>query len=150
MKIFNDHSIIKDEMLAILNGIETEIDSTLSNNNRAMQTLGVDRASGGWCELFYSNEAEELWNKQLKTTPDDQETLHHLAILHHARAFDLEFSDKSSKSDTDWSKAWKIWEQILKQDDFLERFSGSIVGIDIETFTKPFIEKIVAIHFAFA
>lgn len=128
MKLFSEHNRIAKDMLVAISGIEAEIDATLSLNYRALQSLKINR-SNGWCAELYTRDSEELWNKQLEITPSDTDTMHHLAILHHSRAFDLEHGVTADKSDADWVKAEEYWDKLLHSDEFWERLIGDTEGI---------------------
>ena len=152
MKVFNDHTNIAKDMLLAINGIEAEIDATLSLNYRALQTIGINRTNG-WCAELHSSESEELWNKQLKITPSDTDTMHHLAILHHARAFDMENGKNPDKSDIEWVKSEKFWDRLLKSDEFWDRLIDNTEGITLshkKRLKGECTNKILEIHFAIA
>lgn len=152
MRIFKDHETISKEMLIAINGIEAEIDATLSLNYRALQSIGINRTNG-WCSELHSTEGEELWNKQLKLTPSDTDTMHHLAILHHSRAIDQEHGNNSDNSDIDWVKAEEYWEQIIKSDDFWERLIDNTEGITLshkKRLKDSFPTKILEMHIKIA
>src|SRR5882757_4834378 len=86
-----------DELLGLIAG---ELDAVIDPHELALRQLGID--ASGWTKFPYQPEAFKIWDEILRRTPDDVETLHHLAIMHHARAFDLEIGTEPSKSNADW------------------------------------------------
>lgn len=126
MRLYHDHVFTADKLSDVLNGIESELDASLSINNKAVQALGINRF--GYCSEIYCEQAENLWLKQWNNHPDDPETLHHLAVLYHARAFDAEIRNKSKKSDSDWKQALDFWRELINHDGFWNKFNEILVG----------------------
>lgn len=151
MKLFQNHKDTAAALLEVLTGLEAEFDASLSPSNRAMQSLGVDR--NGSCRDLYSNEAEELWAKQLTLHAKDPDTMHHLAILHHARAFDAECSNDPTKANTDWESASLYWQEILSNQEFWHNIK-KVVGEDyadhVEKIRQALPAKLLKIHLAIA
>lgn len=64
---------------------------------------------------LHHNLAEEEWLKIYKENPQDWIACHHLAILYHARAFDLEMEGKEQEATIAWENALKYWQKIIEQ-----------------------------------
>jgi tetratricopeptide (TPR) repeat protein len=80
----------------------------------------------GWTENAYSEESFKLWGNLLNRFPDDIEVMHHLAIMYHARAIDIESGSNPHQSDSDWEMALKLWYKICQNDEFWKRLSNKI------------------------
>jgi tetratricopeptide (TPR) repeat protein len=142
---------VAGELTKILRDIETEMITTLNLNYRAMQTLGVEE--NGWCSKFYSKEAEELWADQLSKHPEDPETIHHLAILHHARAFDLEYGSDPTQADKDWEKALYFWKMLVDHNDFWKAIDTRLPkgsSASVARGRDRFWERLLSVHFGIA
>ncbi len=82
-----------------LNSLEGYLTTSINPNRVALADLGIEPM--GWTKLAHSPKAFEIWKKQHKIEPGDHLTLHHLAIMHHARAFDLEMGRNATEADED-------------------------------------------------
>lgn len=151
MRLFRDHAVSTAKLRDVLSGLEAALDGALSPSSRALQTLSVDRY--GWCRDVYSDDAEDIWNRQLAAHPDDFETLHHLAILYHGRAFDLEESTDPTLSDADWAKAGQCWMQLLSRDSFWTNLQNGL-GNDHKSHSQSIRDRLplllLKIHFEIA
>ncbi|MBI2298163.1 MAG: hypothetical protein HYU66_04295 [Armatimonadetes bacterium] len=103
----------------LLAAIEGELDAAENPHRRALRELGVNAL--GWTEHAYSDEAFAIWAELLDRIPDDLETLHHLAIMHHARAIDREASADPRSADSDWQAALGLWQRLATSDAFWQR-----------------------------
>lgn len=70
-------------------------------------------------EDVYHPEALKIWEKRLQSSPADFVALHHLAIMHHARAYDLE-SQMSAEAFSEWEKALILWSGLHRCGEFWE------------------------------
>ena len=91
---------------------------------RARATLKPNRH--GWTEEPYADEAFRIWEDTLGRFPQDLQTVHHLAIMHHARAFDLEQSEDSTRADADWKRALELWYRLWSEDGFWEELARRV------------------------
>lgn len=66
-------------------------------------------------ERLYSQFAQEEWNKVHEADPDDWVACHHLAIMYHAKAFDLEAEGKTEDASENWKLAHKFWNKLFRQ-----------------------------------
>ncbi len=112
------HSTEVDATIAML---AEELDPTKNPNRLALDSLGVDRL--GWTPEIYSEKAFEIWSNAYSEDNNDTEAIHHLAIMHHCRAIDLEESDDPSSSDHDWNEATRLWNQLWLSDPFWEKLA---------------------------
>lgn len=95
----------------------------LRNPDRiALAELGMEPM--GWTRLAYCPKAFDIWCRQLELLPDDPLTLHHMAIMHHARAFDLEAGPKPTESDADWGAAMGFWHRLHAMDTFWDNLTA--------------------------
>lgn len=65
-------------------------------------------------ERLYSQFAQEEWNKVHEADPDDWVACHHLAIMYHAKAFDLEAEGKTEDAREHWKLAHKFWNKLFR------------------------------------
>jgi len=105
-----------DEILARIAGV---LDAAQDPDRLAMRSLGVDRY--GHVTEIYDDEAFAIWSKKLALQPDDVGALHHLAIMHHARALDLEASEDPQRADEDWRQALELWHQLWQSEAFWDQ-----------------------------
>jgi tetratricopeptide (TPR) repeat protein len=80
----------------------------------------------GWTEVPYNDRAFKIWGDSLRRNHEDITTLHHLAIMHHARAFDLEMGSEPQQADQDWQTALDYWYRLWANDTFWERLAGKL------------------------
>jgi len=107
---------IAEGVMDTLNSLESYLTSSMNPNRVALADLGMEPM--GWTNVAHSPKAFEIWQKQHKLEPDEPLTLHHLAIMHHARAFDLEFGNSPAAADEDWKRALTLWERLHGSEAF--------------------------------
>lgn len=66
---------------------------------------------------IYHPEAQRIWEERLESSPHDHVAVHHLAVLHHARAYDLENEGKDEAFE-EWEKALRLWAGLWGCDAF--------------------------------
>jgi len=108
----------------LLGQIEQELDASTSPHRIALGDWGMDR--NGFVPRPYSDDAIHHWNQLLKQYPSDPITLHHCAIAKHAKAIDLEASDKPEDSDLYWMQAVEHWSALMVHEGFWESLARSI------------------------
>jgi len=119
----------------------------------ARASLGINQY--GWTEAPYNDEAQRLWDKLNSQDADDIEALHHLAIVHHARAFDQECGPSAESANADWEAALHYWHMLCRQPRFWERLTRGLEGTKqraalVETIKADFQEQLLQIHFDIA
>jgi len=108
-----------NQLLDVLSGELTLVNSP---HVTARRSLGIS-GQYGWTKRPYGREAFRIWEEAHRQDPEDVETMHHLAIMHHARAFDLESGREPSKSDVDWEAAMGYWHRLWKGEAFWDRLA---------------------------
>lgn len=100
----------------------------------------------------YTDEAFRYWGDALATDGDDPEILHHLAIMHHARAIDLEHSSVPARSDEDWRTADRLWAMLYDSASFwTDLVSAARVDSSlIDSTRRDLVERCVGMHMAIA
>lgn len=111
------------EVNDVLTELKSSLDTSLSPHRLALRKLGTDGM--GWSNTPYNDDAFRLWSDMLRRNPDDLETLHHLAIMHHARAIDREAGKRPSESDADWTAALTYWTQLWQSDGFWDGIAAA-------------------------
>ena len=113
-------------VLAKLEVLHGALEAAVNPHRLALRHLGmVDVFSG--TKVPYNDDAFTIWNDLCRRNPDDWESLHHLAIMHHARAMDLESSANPGQSDSDWKRAVELWHRLWQADVFWERMAAGTV-----------------------
>lgn len=107
-----------------LDALERELKTALDKNRVAFDQLGSLGPYGGAAEP-YNDEAFRLWKAALADSPDDPVILHHLAIMHHARAIDLEQGEHPDRSNPDWIEAMRYWERLWQMESFWNHLTGA-------------------------
>lgn len=88
-------------------------------NSRHEQAYKVINTGQGDVDVD-NPDAQRLWEDLFNNNPVDYVAAHHLAIIHHARAYDLE-EDRSDAAFDEWQKALKYWAIVMSSDDFRDR-----------------------------
>lgn len=123
----SNYSQIATEVADILEQLSAELRVTNNPHVVARRSLGgIDRY--GWTKVPYSAEAFRTWKALHERSPEDIETIHHLAIMHHARAFDVETSNSPQKADADWKSALQYWHELWHNDAFWDQLAQSLTG----------------------
>jgi tetratricopeptide (TPR) repeat protein len=118
----NRHRLVAEKTLQALDPFVEMLAREVDPSRLALESLGVNKR--GWPTTgIYNEEALKLWTQALEADPDDMDTLHHLAICHHACAIDLEGSANPGTSDTHWEAALGLWKRIWQSEQFWERFA---------------------------
>lgn len=63
---------------------------------------------------LYSDLAEKEWLNVHKNKPDDWVACHHLAVLYHAKAYDLEADGKTEQAYEYWAKSHRFWRKLFE------------------------------------
>lgn len=139
-----------DELLRRLDELDAELKVRDRPERRAWNALEPNR--NGWPSRVHDDQALKLWHAALRRFPDDLGTLHHLAIMHHARAIDTENSGRPSESDEDWRRALAYWHRLFEADEF---WAWLAEHVDVEADLLPqvrqdFAERIIGLHFDIA
>jgi len=75
---------------------------------------GVVGTTGFRMERLYCDKSFELWEKKLSEDSNSWIACHHLAIMHHAKAFDLENEGKQQDAHHHWVKAQLYWKKLTE------------------------------------
>lgn len=117
---------IRDDLVrqvdAQLTALVGELDVSQNPHRMALRYLGIDGM--GWTKQPYSDESFRIWSDLAQRDGNDFETLHHLAIMHHARAFDHEMNNNPAKADEDWEAALSNWHRLWQADAFWNRLAA--------------------------
>lgn len=135
----------------LLKGLRAELQ--VSNNPDRLAIASLKPNQHGWTAEPYSDEAFEIWGKLRRETINDLQTIHHLAIMHHARAFDLEQSAEPAAADADWKQSLELWHQLHTLPTFWEKL-GQQADNDSADFIcdiqEELPERLLQIHFDIA
>ena len=108
-----------DSRLAALVG---ELNVAQNPHQAALRCLGM--GAMGWVKQPYADESFRIWSDLTQRDPNDFDSWHHLAIMHHARAFDREISVKPFEANADWVAALSIWHRLWRADPFWDRIAA--------------------------
>lgn len=114
--VLGNCSVVAGRVVSALESLQGFLDASMDPERMAMRHLGVDRM--GSVRMAYCKEAFDLWAKVLKKDPNDINTIHHLAIMHHARAIDLEAGEQPADSNPDWEAALSYWTRLSANQEF--------------------------------
>jgi hypothetical protein len=64
------------------------------------------------------DQACRLWEEHNGAHPQDYIAIHHLALIYHSQAWDLEHANKVNEAAPSWQKALNYWAKLWRQDDF--------------------------------
>ena len=105
------------ELALLLERFEPVIKSVSDPERLAIQTLAEPGNRLGSIKRAYSDTAERIWEQQLRV--DRNATgVHHMAIVHTARAIDLEADGRYDEADSRWRQAFRSWRELLAIDRF--------------------------------
>lgn len=106
--------------------------------------------------LPYTAAALEAWQKLRAAHPGDPSIVHHLAIAHHALAWDLELGDEPEEAAGEWETALACWQELAGERHFwsgLERTLGRCeAGADLDVIDRlrsNLIEEMLQVHVDF-
>ncbi|MGO8757442.1 MAG: tetratricopeptide repeat protein [Terracidiphilus sp.] len=140
-------------VMAALADLQGYLNSSINPDRIALADL--EMGPMGWTKLVYTPKAFEIWSKQHQLFDSDPLILHHLAIMHHARAFDLEAGPNPSQSDADWAAAMGYWHRLHGMDVFWDRLTekacaGTARQDAIDKLRAAFPQMILAVHYDIA
>ena len=105
--------------------------------------------------LPYTDEALDEFEAARKLLPSDPGIIHHLAIAHHARAWDMEFRNDPSAPD-EWELALGYWRVLEASGEFWAGLKGKLKTIDpeadptaLDAARKNLFEDLLGIHVGF-
>ena len=140
-------------VMLVLTDVQAYLTTAVNPDRVALADLEMEPM--GWTKRVYSQKAFEIWQAQLRLFPDDPLILHHMAIMHHARAFDLEVGPKPAESDADWVAAMGYWHRLHGMDSFWENLTkkvcaGTLRQDAVRKLRADFPQMILAIHYDIA
>ncbi len=139
------------ELVDLLNELRAELQVHNRPERRAYANLDANRY--WWPAEPYAEEAFPIWEGLAAESPEDLNSLHHLAIMHHARAFDLEASDDPGRADADWERGLELWHQLWQDDRFWEQIGQRGDSDQADCFTAvraEWPEQVLQTHFDIA
>ena len=105
--------------------------------------------------LPYTEKAIQGFTKIFNSNPNDINIVHHLAIAHHARAWDYELSNHPDAI-TEWEKAIDYWEILVSSDIFWDQMKNKYHRLDpqsdlkhIDNIRHSLFEQLMEIHLEF-
>jgi hypothetical protein len=134
-----------DDLLASLAG---ELDSLVNPHRQALRLLDID--SLGHVKKLYQDGAFVTWSKLAQRQPRDLEAVHHLAIMHHARAFDREAGASPRTANPDWEAALARWTELSGADEFWTAIVDRAHGKDADKRDARRAEQVKRLRDSFA
>ncbi|HYH67190.1 MAG TPA: hypothetical protein VD866_21015 [Urbifossiella sp.] len=117
----------------LLKALSSELDTAQNPNRLGLRALKVDAV--GFVKTPYHADAFKIWADVHRRAPNDLEARHHLAIMHHARAIDLESKDPDA-ADADWDAALRHWHALWSADAFWDAIAERAYKTD-----KPSVKQ---------
>lgn len=137
-------------LVALLEELRAELRVQDNPERRAFSRL-QPKPSGAVAEP-YAKDAFQIWSDMLREVPGDLRTAHHLAIMHHARAFDQEASSNGRAVAEDWKQALDLWHRLWKEDAFWQGLGEGFdeAGALFAEVRAGWPERLLDVHFAVA
>ncbi len=140
-------------VMSALSDLQGYLSAAVNPDRIALADLEMEPM--GWTKKAYSKKAFETWQAQHRSMPDDPLHLHHLAIMHHARAFDLELGAKPTEADEDWAAAMGYWQRLHEMDAFwvgltAKACTGGTRQESIKKLRAELPQMLLAIHYDIA
>ena len=124
-KIINDNSDV-DELPDIFNQLKESVSGHVAAYKDLLSPKGSARL-----EKLYSEFAQKEWAKIYKADPDDWVACHHLAIMYHAKAFDLEAHGKTSQAKENWQLSHKFWFKLFRLNQPIKKIQAGVKKMDV-------------------
>lgn len=139
-----------DDLRSRLADLAAELRVRDRPERRAWARLAPTRS--GWTTQVYDDVAFELWGGLLHRFPDDLTAVHHLAIMHHARAIDREQGEHPAESDPDWRQALAYWHRLYGTEEFWSELSrrADVTPDPVPRVRQDLAEALLGIHFDIA
>lgn len=139
-----------DELLLRLEELRAELRVRDRPERRAWTSL--EPTKNGWTTRPYDDRAFGLWKEVERRFPSDLHTVHHLAIMHHARAIDTEQSDHPGESDADWRQALAYWHRLFQAGEFWAELSERVDATPdpVPQIREDIAERLLRMHFDIA
>lgn len=103
----------------------------------------------------YTGEAMNLLAAAYREDPDDEGILHHLAIAHHARAWDLELLG-DPRAEAEWELALRCWGALAASPAFWKSLKNKLLSCDpnadpasLDETRRDLLENLLDIHVDF-
>ncbi|HET6425113.1 MAG TPA: hypothetical protein VFG20_15610 [Planctomycetaceae bacterium] len=110
-----------------------------------------------------SRDAAAIWDEIAKSRPNDPLAWHHLAVIHHGRAYQSynDIVKTHAQSFGDWSQAFRCWIKLIRHDPFWshlkeqwearsqqkgEMLAQRLVKIDLNEFRRQLAPHLVKVH----
>lgn len=113
----------RDELQVLAAALEASLTESLSPDQQAYAALVQDGELHPW-----TKRAEDVWNQAAGSDPWRD---HHLAIVHHAKAYDLE-STGSPEAFRHWSLALRHWSVVHADSTFWTRMARHLAEVGAE------------------
>jgi hypothetical protein len=120
-----------DELNSLLTGFRQQLVERDTPELRILFALDTNPRKYGLTNVPYNDAAFQECEQALQANPRDFHLIHHLAIMHHARAFDCEaayyFHDiPKTIPDEDWRKALEYWRWLINEDGFWDELASKV------------------------
>lgn len=125
-RIGEGHESRQDQLRAVAVGLRAVLAKSLSPDEAAYAALIENGERQPW-----TAQAEDIWGQ---ARDHDLWRRHHLAVLHHARAYDLEMQG-NSEAGGHWTRALEHWRAVHKDDTFWHQLAlhlGEQMGTEID------------------
>lgn len=139
------------ELPALLRELRGELQVRSRPGRQAYLRLRPNRY--GWTEEPYHDDAFGIWEGLLRRFPGDYQTMHHLAIMYHARAFDFEEGTDPGAADADWTRALELWHRLWRADEFWSDLASELDADVQDPFPElraGWPERLLQVHFDIA
>ncbi len=140
------------ELRELLEQLRDELRVDANPDRQARVLLVPNRY--GWTAEPYHPDAFRLWDQLARHADSGPSTrvtsLHHLAIMYHARAFDRELSDRPGSADPDWRQALELWHRLWDTPLFWDELAASADPDAVAAAREALPERLLQVHFDIA
>lgn len=122
---------------------------------RAWQLLNADNPSHQYQPAAWTENAIACLDEGREALPDDTALLHHAAIAHHARAWDLELQ-QAPEAEERWREALALWRALHARSDFWQQMRDTAAAMQppveaeaIDAIRDRVYDDLMAVHVSF-
>jgi tetratricopeptide (TPR) repeat protein len=130
------------ELDAQLATLADELRAAANPHRAALRTLEMDAL--GHVKRVYHDNAFAVWLDIAREYPEDLQAVHHLALMHHARAIDQEAGWFPDRADADWQAALERWAQLWREQAFWRSLADKVYAGEPEPDREAAAERLRA------
>lgn len=119
----------KENILETVAALRSKLKERLSGHAIAYKQLLTGEKPFALKQLYHPL-AEKEWRKISAENPGDWVACHHLAILYHAKAFDLEMEGRDAEAEAAWKEALTYWQKLVELQEPINSIHGWLKNME--------------------